>query len=114
MPIENLTKEELFTIAKRILIDYGWEVKDKDTVLEAEGKCFRNDFFDIRTYRNKITLLYEEENLFINCMVEPPKNGQFVTFGKMNQFYDDFTNLFLDGAYHWDKEKRKSHVSSNQ
>ncbi|MBC3539159.1 hypothetical protein ACFSC6_10950 [Rufibacter sediminis] len=106
IPIENLSKEEVFEVTKGIFSEHGWWInKVKGNSLVAEGRSFSHDTFDIRTYRNRITLLYEENNLFINCIVEPPRNGQFITFGKMNLLYTDFTDLFEYEVYAWKNEK---------
>lgn len=79
---------------------------ENETQLVVVGKSFRNNFFDIRTYRNRITIQLEKESILINCNVEPPRNGQFVTFGKMNQLYDDFKNLFEESL----NERRKEEL----
>ena len=106
IPIENISNEEAFAISKEIFKIHGWWiVKENETQLVAEGKSFRNNFFDIRTYRNRITIQLEREAVFINCIVEPPRNGQFITFGKMNQLYDDFTNFF--GEYLNERRKEE-------
>lgn len=114
IPLEYISKEEGIRIAKEIFTSYGWWViKEKEETLVAEGANFRNNFLSFRTYRNRITLLFDEENLYINCIVEPPLNGQFVTFGKMNQLYEDFTNLFLDGVFYLVKDKNKMSTPNN-
>lgn len=109
LPIETLPNDEPFAISKEIFKIHGWWiVKENENQLVAEGKSFRNNFFDIRTYRNRITIQLEEESIFINCIVEPPRNGQFITFGKMKQLYEDFTNLFLESLSERREEKLPS------
>lgn len=107
IPIETLPNDEPIAISKEIFKIHGWWiVKESENQLVAEGKCFRKNFFDIRTYRNRITIQLEKESISINCIVEPPRNGQFITFGKMKQLYQDFTDLFLDSL----NEQRKENL----
>ncbi|WP_439879757.1 hypothetical protein ACSX1A_11270 [Pontibacter sp. MBLB2868] len=97
IPIENFSNKEAFAISKEIFRIHGWWiVKENETLIAAEGKSFRNNFSDIRKYRNRITIQLERGAVFINCIVEPPRNGQFVTFGTTNKLYEGITNLFLE------------------
>ena len=104
--IENLSKEDAFSIAKNIFKNNSWQItKENDNSLEAEGGSFNNSLMDYLENSKRITIKYQEEQILVNCIVAPPKSGSLFTFGKLRKNVNDFTNLFIDEVYKIGEEK---------
>jgi hypothetical protein len=98
--LENLSKEEVFEIAKKIFLNHQWQIiKENDNSLEAEGGSFRGSFMDYLENRKRFTIIYEPDQLLVNCIVAPPKSASIFTFGKLRKNIDDFTDLFVEEVY---------------
>lgn len=104
--LENLSKEEVFDIAKKIFLNHHWQItKENSVFLEAEGGSFRGGYLDNLENRKRFTIKFESEQLLVNCIVAPPKSASLFTFGKLRKNVNDFTNLFIDEVYKIEKEK---------